>query len=66
MAALGPVINMYQNLVREWTKKPVNLDNVGSHLTKMKVSTFNFFYNSLKQSGLFFVAEIIMVKIKNL
>ncbi|XP_066920941.1 26S proteasome non-ATPase regulatory subunit 8-like [Clytia hemisphaerica] len=38
MAALGPVITMYQTLVKEWSKKPVNLDNVGNMLTKMKLA----------------------------
>ena len=42
MAALGPVISMYQTLLKEWTKKPVNLDNVGNLLTKMKVFMYYF------------------------
>lgn len=38
MAALGPVISMYQVLVKEWSQKPVNLENVGKSLTKMKIA----------------------------
>ena len=49
MAALGPVINMYQNLVREWTAKPINLANVGVLLTKLKVSSFIFIFIVIKK-----------------
>ncbi|XP_057316001.1 26S proteasome non-ATPase regulatory subunit 8-like [Hydractinia symbiolongicarpus] len=38
MAASGPVVSMYQNLIKEWTKKPANLDNVGKLLTQLKLA----------------------------
>ena len=37
MASMGTVVSMYQNLIKEWTKRPVNLDTVGNLLTSMKV-----------------------------
>lgn len=39
MASMGTVVSMYQNLIKEWTKRPVNLDTVGNLLTNMKVIT---------------------------
>lgn len=39
MASMGTVVSVYQNLIKEWTKRPVNLDTVGNLLTNMKVIT---------------------------
>jgi len=38
MAALGKVVTMYHNLIKQWTTKPVNLDTVGQLLTHMKLA----------------------------
>lgn len=35
---MGTVVSMYQNLIKEWTKRPVNLDTVGNLLTNMKLA----------------------------
>ena len=37
--SLNAVISMYQNLIKEWNKKPPNLEAIGKLLTSMKVST---------------------------
>jgi len=38
MASLNSVVSMYQTLIKEWTKKPINLDQVGKLLTSMKLA----------------------------
>ena len=35
--SLNAIISMYQNLIKEWNKKPPNLDSIGKLLTSMKV-----------------------------
>ncbi len=40
--SLNSVISMYQNLIKEWNKKPPNLDVVGKLLTSMKVGIHRF------------------------
>ncbi|XP_047133009.1 26S proteasome non-ATPase regulatory subunit 8 isoform X1 [Hydra vulgaris] len=38
MTTIGPVLPMYQSLIKEWAEKPVNLDKVGKLLTSMKLA----------------------------
>lgn len=38
MASMGTVVSMYQTLIKEWTKRPVNLDAVGTLLANMKLA----------------------------
>lgn len=38
MAPLSTVVSMYQNLIKEWTKKPLNLEKVGQQLTGIKIA----------------------------
>lgn len=37
MASLKEIVSMYQNLKREWDKKPSNLDKCGELLGRLKV-----------------------------
>lgn len=38
MVTLKEIVTMYQNLKREWDKKPPNLDNCGALLSKLKIA----------------------------
>lgn len=38
MPALSSVVSMYQSLIKEWTRKPLNLDTVGKQLTGLKIA----------------------------
>eukprot|EP00112_Aurelia_sp_Birch-Aquarium-sp1_P001694 Seg1183.10 transcript_id=Seg1183.10/GoldUCD/mRNA.D3Y31 product="26S proteasome non-ATPase regulatory subunit 8" protein_id=Seg1183.10/GoldUCD/D3Y31 len=42
--SLNTVISMYQNLIKEWNKKPPILDVVGKLLTNMKLALIGFQY----------------------
>ena len=35
---ISEVVNMYQTLVKDWNKKPVNLEKCGKLLSSLKVS----------------------------
>eukprot|EP00795_Rhopilema_esculentum_P003477 gene3477-1859_t len=42
--SLNAVISMYQNLIKEWNKKPPNLEAIGKLLTSMKLALTSFQY----------------------
>jgi len=42
--SLNTIISMYQNLIKEWNKKPPNLDAIGKLLTSMKLALTGFQY----------------------
>ena len=50
--SLGPVLPIYQTLIKEWAEKPVNLEKVGKLLTNMKVD-LKFWYSILSVWWLF-------------
>lgn len=39
-AGLKEVVSLYQTLIKEWNRKPVDLEKVGKLLSGMKVSEF--------------------------
>lgn len=47
-AGLKEVVSLYQTLIKEWNRKPVDLEKVGKLLSGMKVSEFfvRLFLNS--------------------
>eukprot|EP00794_Sanderia_malayensis_P020535 gene20535-22554_t len=42
--SLNAVVSMYQNLIKEWNKKPANLETIGKLLTSMKIALTGFQY----------------------
>ena len=38
---LKEVVSLYQTLIKEWNRKPVDLEKVGKLLSGMKVSFFS-------------------------
>ena len=41
-AGLKEVVSLYQTLIKEWNRKPVDLEKVGKLLSGMKVSKISF------------------------
>lgn len=41
-AGLKEVVSLYQTLIKEWNRKPVDLEKVGKLLSGMKVSERDF------------------------
>ena len=41
-AGLKEVVSLYQTLIKEWNRKPVDLEKVGKLLSGMKVSKHSF------------------------
>ena len=52
-AKLKGVVSMYQTLIKEWNRKPLDLEKVGKLLSGMKVSRVRFCLVILNKSILF-------------
>ena len=50
--SLNTIISMYQNLIKEWNKKPPNLDAIGKLLTSMKVILERYYLSIILTSVL--------------
>ena len=62
-AKLKGVVSMYQTLIKEWNRKPLDLEKVGKLLSGMKVSRVSFCLVILNKSILFIprlISEIMV------